>query len=203
MALLRVTDGRVLTAIDDINAVVKPMEIGRFPFDDALRQRVNALPQPLSAQDAKSIVTLLDPSVRNKLKAEGYVSWRLGNVLAEDGGSYAFHQHFETGESGAGKKSAQEMKEYLTPHYVLVNDIHFVFTGAIIKGVQLDSGLQAVCYVEAGEWIRLGPTILNWPIFPSGEAITGLSFFDQPAVPGKPWKMDLRPDVKVQPTMLF
>ena len=203
MALLRVSDGRVFTAIDDINAIVKPMEIGRFPFDEALRERVNALSQPLSPEDARMIVNFLDPSVRKKLKSEGYISWRLGNILAEDNGNYALHQHFESGEAGAGKKSAQEMKEYLTPHYVLVNDIHFVFTGAIIKGVHLENGLQAVCYVAAGESISLAPSILNWPVFPSGQAITGLSFFDQTASPGRPWKMELHPEVQVQPTMLF
>ncbi|EJN05856.1 hypothetical protein [Phyllobacterium sp. YR531] len=203
MALLRVSDGRVFTAIEDINAIVKPMEIGRFPFDDALRARVDALPQPLSPENAKLIVGSLDSSVRERLDSEGYVSWRVGNVLSKGEEGFAFHQHFEGGETGGGQKSPEQIKDYLTPHHVLVNDIHFVFTGAIIKGVQLENGLQAVCYVEAGEWIRLGPTILNWPIFPSGKAITGLSFFDQKAGPDQTWKMDLHPEVKVDPTMLF
>lgn len=203
MAVLRLSDGRVYTAIDDINAIVKPTEIGRFPFDDALRERVDAFAQPLSDEDARSIITLLPAAVREKLKDQGFISWRLGNVAAQEDGSYAFRQQFESGESGGSQKSAQEMKDYLTPHYVLVNDIHFVFTGSIIKGLQLEDGLQGVVYVEAGEWVRLGPTILNWPIFPSGQAVTGLSFFDQVASPTQPWKMDLHPEVQVDPTMLF
>ncbi|MGE4340381.1 MAG: hypothetical protein AB7E55_31200 [Pigmentiphaga sp.] len=203
MAILRVSDGRVLASIEEINEIVKPMEIGRFPFDEQLRSRVEAMPQPLSAENAKIIVESLDASTRSRLKAEGYVSWRMGNVIAEEGGSYAFHQHFEGGGSGGAKKTADEMAAYLIPHYVLVRDIHFVFTGVIIKGVQLENDLQAICYVEPGEWIRLGPEVLNWPVFPVGKAVTGLSFYDQPAGPGQSWKMDLHTEIEVKPTMLF
>lgn len=203
MPLLRLSDGRVYTTAEDINAIVKPMEVGSFALDNALRQKVDAMAQPLSADDAKSIVSLLDPDARRKVAAEGYISWRLGNIVPGGDGSYDFHQHFENGEAGGGKKSSQEIRDYLTPHHVLVNDIHFVFTGAIIKGVQLENGLQGVCYVQQGEWIRLGPTILNWPVFPSGKATTGLSFYDQVAGPGQSWKMDLHPEVEVFPTMLY
>src|SRR5690554_5742286 len=113
MAILRVSDGRVMTAIEDINSVVKPMEIGRFPFSEELRSQVEAMPQPLSAEDANLIVNSLDNETRERLKSEGYVSWRMGNVIAEDNGTYAFHQHFEGGETKNAKKSAQEMADYL------------------------------------------------------------------------------------------
>ena len=91
-------------------------------------------------------------------------------------------------------EEADDLQAYLTPHNIHVNDWHFVFSGTIVKGMQLQGDRQAVVYVTPGEWIRLAPSVLNWPIFSFGEPVIGLSYYDrEPAAEG--WfPMDLHPD---------
>ena len=70
-----------------------------------------------------------------------------------------------------------DIDNYMAPHILRENNLHFAFTGAFVKGMQLKGDLQAMIYVTADEWQRLDPNILTWVIFAYGEPVVGLSFF--------------------------
>jgi hypothetical protein len=203
MALLRLSDGRVFTAIEDINAQLSPMKIGAFGFSEAERTQVDAMDKPLSTESAKAIVAMLDPELRASLAAEGLGSWRLGNVVENADGSFGFYLWYENGETGTGQQSAEDMRQYRNPHRDDVEDIHFVFSGSIIKGAQLDNGLQGVVYVQEGEWIRVGSKAVNWPVFPAGKSTIGLSFFSKPATSTLKSGRESFPDLEILAGMRF
>src|SRR5580658_1477933 len=206
MALLRLSNARVYTTIDEINELVSPLQVGTFNLPEAARGAVARFKHPLSKEDAMTVLRLLDPKVVDMVTREGFTFRRVGNVVPspKQDGSFAFVTRDENspGEAAPIARSPKEIADYLIPHHVLVNDWHFVFSGGIIKGVHLKDGLQGVVYCQAGDWIRLNPTILNWPIFPYGEATVAVSYFDRPFA-GGPFKMDLHKEVEVQPGMTF
>jgi len=205
VALLRLSNGQVYTAIEDINRIVAPLSIGKFNVSDDVLARVKGFAHPLSHADAMYILDNFDADTVKALEAEGFAYRRVGNVVPSPSGdgSFQFVQRAEGGDPDAppAARSPKEIADYLIPHYVQVNDWHFVFSGAIIKGVQLEGDLQGVVYCQAGEWIRLNPTILNWPIFPYGEPTAAVSAFDRPF--DTPFEMDLHPETEVRPDMLY
>lgn len=206
MPLLRLSNGRVYTAIKDINRLVAPLRVGRFKMYEQVVARLATLPMPLSQDDAMLLLESLDPSDVAMVEEQGFKYRRVGNVVppAVDGGGFAFVTRYEGGDPNtpAAEMTQKAIADYLVPHHVQANDWHFVFSGAIVKGVQLDGDLQGVVYAQAGDWIRLGPRVLNWPIFPFGEATAAVSFFDRDPAAGE-FAMDLRPAVKVRPEMLY
>lgn len=201
MALLRMSDGRIYTTISDINEQIAPLEVGTFAFSDEARAKMAALPYPLDRAGAEAVVALLDAKTRQDVVDKGYVSWRIGNVVETDG-SFEFVLHYESGEVNGATRPGADLKAYLDPHRADVEDIHFVFSGAIVKGLDFGEGLQAVIYVLPGEWLAVGSTMLNWPIFPHGETTVGLSFYSKEAGPGSPWTVE-RPTFDILPEARF
>jgi hypothetical protein len=205
MALLRLTSGRVYTAPEDINRIVSPMQVGEFAIAPEVRTRIRAFKHPLSQEDAMYVLKNLDPKVIAMAEKDGFRYRRVGNVVpsAADDGNFTYMQRFEDRsiQSAPQPMSAEAVRDYLIPHYVKVNDWHCIFSGAIIKGVQLRDGQQGVVYCEAGDWIRLSPKVLNWPIFPYGEATAAVSMFDQPCEGN--FDMELHSEVKIQSEMRY
>ncbi len=206
MALLRLSNARVYTTIDEINEIVAPLRIGTFDLPETASNRIAGFSQPLSKPDAMTVLKLLDSKVVDMTAKEGFTYRRVGNVVPspKQDGSFAFVTRDENspGDAPPIARSPKEIADYLIPHYVQVNDWHFVFSGGIIKGLQLKGDLQGVVYCGAGEWIRLNPTILNWPIFPYGQATVAVSYFDRP-FSGGPFKMELHREVQVKPGMTY
>ena len=206
MALLRLSNGRIYTGITTINTIVAPLQIGTFEYPQNVRKAVAGFQHPLAQRDAMFILESLDPKAVDMVISAGFTHRRVGNVVPSraDDGSFAFVQRDESspGDAPARERSPQEIREYLIPHYVQVNDWHFVFSGAIVKGLVIRPDLQGVVYCEPGEWIRLNPKLLNWPIFPYGEPTAAVSYFDRPFEVG-PFKMDLHPEVEVLPGMNY
>lgn len=200
MPLLRLSNGRVYTAPEDINRIVAPMQVGHFALSSEVAGKVRGFSQPLSQEDAMFILKSLDPKLSAAAEKDGFKYRRVGNVVPNpaDDGNFVYMQRFEDRsiQSAPEQMTAEAIREYLVPHYVKVNDWHCVFSGAIIKGVQLSHGLQGVVYCQVGDWIRLSPKVLNWLVFPYGEATAAVSMFDQPC--DKDFDMDLHPEVKVQ-----
>jgi len=153
-----------------------------------------------------TVLRLLDRKVVDMVAKEGFTYRRVGNVVPspKQDGSFAFvtRDEHSPGDAPPIARSPKEIADYLIPHHVQVNDWHFVFSGGIIKGLQLKGDLQGVVYCGAGEWIRLNPSILNWPIFPYGQATVAVSCFDRPFA-GGPFKMDLHREVPVKPGMTY
>jgi hypothetical protein len=206
MALLRLSNERIYTKISDVNELVAPLRIGTFDLPASVRATVAGFKLPISKDDAMTVLSLLDPKVVERVTKEGFKFRRVGNVVpsASQPGHFAVMARDEAspGNVPPTARTPKEIADYLIPHYVQVNDWHFVFAGAIVKGVQLGEGLQGVVYVQPGEWIRLNPTILNWPIFPHGEASVVVSYFDR-SFAGGPFKMDLHKEVEVKPGMSY
>jgi hypothetical protein len=206
MALLRLSNGRVYNTLADINELVAPLRIGAFDLPASARATVSGFKHPISKNDAMTVLGLLDPKVTAMVAKEGFTHRRVGNVVPSPSqdGSFAFVTRDENspGDAAPIARSPKEIADYLIPHHVQVNDWHFVFSGGIIKGLQLKGDLQGVVYCQAGDWIRLNPTILNWPIFPYGEATVAVSYFDR-SFAGGPFKMDLHKEVQVKPGMTY
>ena len=208
MAIARLSTGEVYTNYSDINALVKPLQIGRFSFPAEVEQKVNTLTKPLTREGADYILSAIDPAAEDMMKDAGFdFTTRLVGCYVPPttrGGACSFTSLKDDGsEAMVDNMTEDELTAYLTPHNVHVNDWHFTFSGAINKGVQLEGDLQAVVYVTAGEWMRLAPSILNWPIFPFGTAVIGLSYFDRDLNAEGYFDMDLHPDHAVVETMKF
>ncbi len=206
MALLRLSNHRVYTTVDAINRIVEPMQIGTFDYPQSVRDVVSRFKHPLSKKDAMYILESLDPKAVEMVTRAGFTHRRVGNVVPSpnEDGSFQFVTRDEKSpaDAAAVARSPKEVSDYLIPHHVQVNDWHFIFSGAIIKGLRINGNLQGVVYCQAGEWIRLNPSLLNWPIFPYGEPTAAVSYFDR-SFEGGPFPMDLKPEVKLSPGMTF
>jgi hypothetical protein len=202
MALLRLSTGQVYTTIRDISSRIGTTRIGVFDYPESFRRTVAQLQVPLTDEGAEVLTRNLDPKAVAWATGEGLTFRRLGCIIPPSGSAKEFV--FAFGKAGSDSAPTQmseaQLSAYTTPHRVLANDWHFVMRGGIIKGLQLDGGLQAVLYVQPGEWIRLNPKVVNWPVFPVGEPSIGISFFD------REWGtfgQETHSDVKVHPDMAY
>lgn len=203
MALLRLSNGRIYTTFEDINRLVAPLSVGAFKVSDEVLRKASGFSHPLSKGNATYLLNNLAAEDRAMVEGLGFTHRRVGEVIPKGDGTFLMALTYESQDEQAPPAvlSAKEIAEYLTPHYVHANDWHFVFSGAIVKGVQLEDGMQGVVYCPAGNWIRLAPTVLNWPIFPWGEATAAISCFDRPCE--EPFHMELHPEVAILPEMRF
>ena len=208
MAIARLSTGEVFAHYSDINEITKPLQVGKFSLPASARQKIAGLQKPLTSQGAECILDVLDPNADSIMQREGFEFQyrRVGCYVPPEtrGGQCSF----TTLEEGSVDVNVETMSEdelaaYLMPHNVHAHDWHFTFSGTIIKGIQLDDDLQAVVYVTPGEWIRLSPAVLNWPIFAFGTPVIGLSYFDRmPGADGE-FDMSLHPDHSVIDSMKF
>lgn len=202
MAVARLSSGELYGSIDHINAIIGPMEVGKFDLPSDIGSKLASMSMPVSENDASYFVN----------------NWGGGKKIADDGG-YSFQQvrcfvpqkekggpaGFSTNPGGAmGDMPAEALIAYQTPHHVNANEIHFLFSGCITKGLQLADGRQAVVYITAGEWMRIDSSNLTWPVFNSGEASVAMSCYDrQPQLEGGQFEMSLYPEHAVLETMKF
>lgn len=208
MAIARLSTGEVFTHYSDINELVKPLQVGRFSFPLEVEQKINALTKPLTKEGVDYILDAVHSDAESVLEDAGFEfkSRRVGCYVPPEtrGGECSFTRTREgQAEVDTVTMTENDLTGYLTPHNVHVNDWHFTCSGAIVKGIQLEADLQAVVYVSPGEWIRLAPSVLNWPIFAFGTPVIGLSYYDRaPNADGK-FDMDMYPDHPVLETMKF
>jgi len=202
MALLRLSDGRVYTTLEDISRHIGSTRVGSFEYPEPFRKKVASLTLPLTEEGANYIFENLDSKVVSLLRIEGLVHRTIGCVIppTKEGGGFVFAFGASGKDTSPQKKTAAEVKAYLTPHAVQVTDWHLCMSGAFVKGLQLEGDLQGVLYVQPGEWIRLNASVKNWPVFPLGQATVGVSFFDKQ--PGTFGQIDY-PELKIKPEVLF
>ena len=202
MALLRLSNGDLYADNASINRLVAPLEIGRFNIDQAFLDEVQAMKGPINQKEAMRILKSLDQETEAKLEAGKFVHRRVGNLIAKPDGGYSMCLRFEGGsdETPVAEFSKETMQNYLTPHYLRVNNWHFLYAGTIVKGLQLTPELQGMVYIFPGEWMRLDPNVLNWPVFCKGPGTVALSCYDLPV---EEHKFDLHPELKVMPEMCY
>lgn len=202
MAIARISTGDVLGAIEDINAAVAPTEVGRFDLSDELARGVAALPMPLTQEGADFILERFDSTLDARMRAEGFTYRRVGCLVPPRGKESMMGFSLKPGPEG--ERPADEMKAGQTPHRTHVNECHFVLSGAIMKGLQLDDGRQAVVYVTAGEWMRLHEVTLNWVVYPAGQPVNAVSYYDrEPHTEDMRYDMTAEPDHRILETMTF
>ena len=183
MALLRLSDGRIFTTVEGINKLIGTVSVGKFTYPDDVRAKVEAMRFPLTEADLSYIEQNLDPALIAQAKAKGIVNRRIG-ILAPspdgDGGLTVYMG--ETAEKASKPVTLTKDQAYAAPnpHKSGAAGWHFVMTGAIIKGLELEGGLQGVLYTQAGEWMLLeDPQVTYWVLKPSDEPTIGFSFFDK------------------------
>lgn len=210
MAVLRLSTGEVVVGYSEINELIAPagMEVGRFVYPDSLENKVKAMAKPLTNDGAELAFGELSSNVEGVVKDLNFnYSYRRAAVYVppkEQGGTGNFSL---SGDDQSGVASmdvtASDMDNYMAPHILRVVNLHFAFTGAFVKGMQLEGDLQAMIYVTAGEWQRLDPNILAWVIFSCGEPVVGLSFFgDKPDANGL-HETDVMADHPILDTMKY
>ena len=210
MAILRLSNGEVITGYSEINELIVPagMEIGRFTYPDPLEAKVKSMEKPLNQDGAELIFSELSANVESVAKDLDFsYNYRRAGIFVpakKKGGTSVFSM---AGDDHVQVVSAEmtlaDLANYMAPHILRANNLHFSFQGAFIKGMQLGSGLQAMIYVPAGEWQRLDPNILSWVVFPSGEPVIGLSFFDQKPNASGAHETDVFPDIEILETVKF
>lgn len=208
MAIARLSTGEVYANYSDINELVKPVQVGRFSLPEEVGEKINALAKPLTREGADYILSNLDPNAETMMKNAGFsFSYRRVGCYVPPktrGGACSFTLVQDGNEEAATAEMTEaDLGIYLTPHNVHVHDWHFTFSGAIVKGLQLEGDLQAVVYVTAGEWIRLAPTALNWPIFAFGTPVIGVSYYDRDPNAEGGFDMDLHTEHPIREAMKY
>ena len=210
MAILRLSNGEVITGYSEINELIVPvgMEVGRFTYPEHLEAKVKEMAKPLDQDGAEFIFSELSANVDRVVKDLGFsYNYRRGGVFVpakEKGGTSSFSLVGDDQMQVASAEMTQaDLANYMAPHILRASNLHFSFAGAFIKGMQLEADLQAMIYVQAGEWQRLEPNILSWVIFPVGEPVVGLSFFDQKPNANGAYETDVYPDTEISETVKF
>lgn len=210
MAILRLSNGEVVTGYSEINELIMPvgMEVGRFSYPDSLEAQVEAMAKPLNEDGAAFMFGELSAHVNSVVKDLDFnYSYRRAGIFVpakEQGGTSGFSMAGDDQmQVASAEMTADDLANYMAPHILRANNLHFSFEGAFIKGMQLNEDLQAMIYVLAGEWQRLDPNILSWVVFPSGEPVVGLSFFDEKPNENGAHETDVFPDTKIIETMKF
>ena len=210
MAILRLSNGEVITGYSEINELIVPagMEVGRFNYPDPLEAKVKSMEKPLNQDGAEFIFSELSENVESVVKDLDFsYNYRRAGIFVpakEKGGTSAFSMAGDDQmQVASAEMTPTDLANYMAPHILRANNLHFSFQGAFIKGMQLGSDLQAMIYVLAGEWQRLDPTILSWVVFPSGEPVIGLSFFDQKPNASGAHETNVFPDTEISETVKF
>lgn len=200
MALLRLSDGRVYVTHEDIAPRIGSVRIGKFDYPEAARREVEALSMPLTDEGIDVATSKIDPAALALANSEGFVHRRIGCVVPskQDDGPFTFAFGPTAAEYRLFEQPIEDVISKLRPHIVDVPDWHFVLSGAIIKGLQLEDGLQGVLYVTEGEWICLTPKAVNWVIASQGQPTIGISYFPKPL--GAFQQVDF-PEVQILPNM--
>ncbi len=210
MAILRLSNGELITGYSEINELIVPagMEVGRFNYPDPLEAKVKSMEKPLNQDGAEFIFSELSANVESVVKDLDFsYNYRRAGIFVpakEKGGTSAFSMAGDDQmQVASAEMTPADLANYMAPHILRANNLHFSFQGAFIKGMQLGSDLQAMIYVLAGEWQRLDPNILSWVVFPSGEPVIGLSFFDQKPNASGAHETDVFPDTEISGTVKF
>lgn len=208
MAIARLSTGEVFGSYSDINEVTAPVQVGRFSLPESTKEKIGELTMPLTQEGGDYILSMLDPNAETLMKHEGFSFdyRRVGCYVPPStrGGSCSFTMVNEgQAEAATAEMTEKDLVAYLTPHNVQVHDWHFTFSGAIVKGIRMEGDLQAVVYVTPGEWIRLAPSVLNWPVFAFGAPVIGVSYYDRVPNAEGGFDMDLHPDHPILESMKF
>lgn len=208
MALLRLENGDFYTDHKVINEIIEPVEIGAFDLPRDVAERIADPAVKFDRAFADILFKKVYPDLKGMLDRAGFdVKERRAAVYIPPASASDPHQ-FITLLDGAGEVEPAPLRDedfgaYLVPHKFPVNDWHFCFAGTMAKGLQLTDGSQAVLYIFAGEWMRLRPSVLNWPVFQSGSPIVGLSCFEEEANEHGAYTMELHPEFSPHETMKF
>jgi len=209
MAILRLSTGEVISGYAEINELIVPagMEVGRFSYPESLETRVKAMAKPLTEDGAQLAFGALSSNVDGVVKDLDFsYSYRRAGVFVPPNkqGLSSFSMAGDNNPAvSSAEMTASDLDNFKAPHILRANNLHFAYSGYFVKGMQLADDLQAMIYVTPGEWQRLDPNILTWVIFPIGEPVLGLSFFDgQPDENGE-FETDVMPDHRVLETMEF
>ena len=210
MAILRVSNGDVLTTYADINALIKPvgMEVGSFPYPDSLKDKVAAKTNPLTQDGLDFLFGEVSSSVEGVVRSLDFAyEYRRGAIYTPpktEGGPSSFSMGGDDQPGVASLEvSAADLAGYTMPHILRAHNLHFCLSSSFIKGIRLSNDLQAVVYVLPGEWQRLDPNCACWVVFPSGGPGGGLSFFETVPGPEGMHETEVLPDLEVLETMKF
>lgn len=203
MAILRLSDGRILTSFEGINRMIAPMVVGAFDGADDMLQLAQSMPQPLSQDDALAIFGAIPASQTQAVADAGLSYSRVAAAIPNADGSATFVSRTmdSPAETATPTLSEEQMRVYRVPHHVMAREWHFVFTGAVVKGVYISNELQGVVYCPAGNWMQLDSRVISWVMLPRDEATIAAGFFDTPCDTG--FEMRVREDIEVLPAMRF
>lgn len=169
MAIVKLSDGRVLSTYKVINDLIAPNKVGVFKLFDQVEEKSRNLNVPLVAEQADYFMSQFDALAGDSPSRAGLVYRRFGCVMGgthqdpDDLSRVSFS--FYPGSSGV--MTLQEVADFQgVPHSKDGAERDYVFCGLVAKGLVLDSDLQAAVYVGPGEWLHLAPGTRNWAMTP-------------------------------------
>jgi len=207
MAILRLSSGEIFSDFEGINKILAPVEVGSFPLSEQAKKTVVEKSRTLNRESADFLLETLGDGELERMKAGG-LNVKCNRVATyspaqSEGGPCSFSMIYgDKKEAVSFSAEGDVLAGYLVPHRFLAYDWHYCFEGSFIKGLQVNNDLQACLYNTAGEWMRLDPTVMNWPVFPESYVV-GVSFFDRLPNENGGYDMEHAPQHPILETMKF
>lgn len=171
MPILRDESGIVYTAIDTINRLIAPSEVGIFEISAEAKKLVE---KPLDKNS--KIYSFIPSEMDAYCRAKGLMP------------SVAI-----TYWSGCDEKVHDRVKRSRAPHTNSAgnNELHFVFAGAMIIYVDNGNGQYAVL-LQPGDWIYIDGQSEAWPKLTHEKYFTLASYHSAPLAPVDEYHKELR-----------
>ena len=165
MAVVRTEDGRTYVCHDAINDVIAPTRI------DAV-----AVPRGLEVLLAKAELT---PEETERMVAGGDAG--LDAERARAGWAPALAQVFFPGMPRALE---DRLAGFGSPHTNPVDEVHHVLDGAVVFGLVLDWGAQALAVIQPGDVLRIFEGTEHWSTLTTDHRVKTILYLSRP--PGYP-----------------
>ena len=207
MAILRLSTGKIFTDYARLNKIIAPVEVDSFSLSEEAKNAVIEKTRTLNRESADFLLETLGDGELERMKTGG-LDVKCNRVATyspaqTEGGPCSFAMIFgDQQEAVAFSAEGDVLAAYLVPHMFLAYDWHYCFEGSMIKGLQVNDDLQACLYITAGEWMRLDPAVMNWPVFPNSNVV-GVSFFDRLPNENGGYDMEHAPEHPILESMKF
>jgi 1,2-dihydroxy-3-keto-5-methylthiopentene dioxygenase len=161
MAVLRTEDGRSYVRHDAINDVIAPTRIDHVPAPRGLDELLTK--------------AALSPEETERLVASGDA--RLEAERARAGWPPALAQVFCPGMPQALEDM---LAAFGPPHTNPADEVHHVLDGAVVFGVVLDGGSQALAVVQPGDALRIFEGTEHWSTLTTDHRVKTILYLSRP-----------------------
>jgi hypothetical protein len=161
MAVLRTEDGRTFVGRDAVNDLIAPTRLDSIGVPPGMAPLL--APPSLTPAQTDTLLAHADPSLEAERERAGWPA--------------ALAQVFYPG-------MPSELEELLAgfgpPHTNPVDEIHHVVDGAVVFGLVLDDGMQALVVVQPGDALRIHAGTEHWSTLTDDHRVKVILYLSQP-----------------------